>query len=122
MIETRVAVKNSFVMPRWVARDLCQGRPAHVRRTAGLLHFDAGGRRGRAIKVALSADDLGEFIRIGTARFDPELEQTIGNPNVLRCIAERRMTSAQIGKRQRSLATASCDHRPVVAPGSATQN
>src|SRR4051794_3931087 len=54
---------------------------------AGLFHLDAGGSRGRAVEVALDADDLGEFLGIGAARLDTELEQTIRNRRVLRCIA-----------------------------------
>src|SRR3954447_13751088 len=54
---------------------------------AGLFHLDAGGGRSGAVEVALDADDLCEFLRIGAARLDTELEQTIGNRRVLRRVA-----------------------------------
>ncbi|HET7252949.1 MAG TPA: hypothetical protein VFJ46_04210, partial [Xanthobacteraceae bacterium] len=58
MIETRAAVKTRMRCRNGSLVIFDQGHLAHVQRTAGLLHFDAGGRRGRAIKVALGADDL----------------------------------------------------------------
>src|SRR4051812_7972429 len=54
---------------------------------AGLFHLDAGGGRSSAVEVPLDADDLCEFLWIGSARLDTELQQTIGDRRVLRRVA-----------------------------------